>query len=163
MKVIVRKSDSVVIWGTDDNDAIVKVVDNNLVINDQVIATDVNESEYDLIEDNSITLIQPFFVGYVTYTKTWGAIIRLFTSSGKFNYTEEYNIWNLKTHNCLSVIKDEYFAKSENPIYSKEEREEFLKYSGYCSLLGNIQYLSPTFEYPCPPDELFPFYPQCSE
>lgn len=150
MKIIVRKSDTIVIWGTNNNDTIVEVIDNNLVIDGQVIATNVNESEYDLVEDSSVNLIEPFFVGNVVYY------------TGTFAYSTEYQLWNVKTHDCLQEIRGIYYIKSQDPQYSVEERQAFSDYYHELDVLINISHLPPTFEYPCPPDESFPYYPSCS-
>lgn len=149
MKIIVRKSDNVVIYGTNDNNTTIEVIDNNLVINGDVIATNVNEGDYDLVTAEDENLPTPFYVGYTTY------------SSG-FSWSSEYSTWNLKTHDCLKTLESQYIAKSEDTSYSEAERIAFLSYVDECILAWETTYLPPTFEYPCPPDELFPFYPSCS-
>lgn len=151
MKIIVRKSDNVVIYGTDDNNTTIEVVDNNLVINGDVIATNVNESDYDLVTAEDEQLPTPFYVGYTTYIYSSG-----------FSWSADYSSWNLKTHDCLKTLESQYSAKSEDPSYSPEERSAFLDYVVQCIAAWNVIYIPPTFEYPCPPDETFPFYPSCS-
>jgi hypothetical protein len=149
MKIIVRKSDNVIIYGTNDNDTIIEVVDGNLLIDGQVIATDVKQEDYDLIESPLMNLIEPFFVGYILW-------------DDGFFYTQEYIDFNINAHRCLLQIQDVYYAKSTDPEYTPEERQSF---ADYCESLGvyiTQTYLEPTFMYPCPPDEIFPYYPPCS-
>lgn len=150
MKIITRKSDSVIIYGTNDNSTTIEVIDGNLLINGDVIATNVSESDYDLIENTGQDLRTPFYVGYMTYI------------NGVFNYSSSYIAWNSKTHNCLDILIYQYYQKSEDDSYSEYEREQFRTYAMELEPIVAIQYLEPTFEYPCPPDELFPFYPLCS-
>jgi hypothetical protein len=149
MKIIVRKSDNVVIYGTNNNDTTIEVVDNNLIIDGQVIATDVTEDNFELVSDPTINLISPFFVGYVAWI-------------GTFTYTEQYQLFNVKTHNCLQEVRSAYYLKSQDPNYSVEERTAFKEYEESLEPLINTTYLEPTFLYPCPPDEIFPYYPSCS-
>lgn len=149
MKIIIRKSDSVVIWGTDDNETIVELIDNNFVVNGQIVATDVDDSKYTLIEDINVVLIDPFFVGYVTY-------------NNEFQYTPEYIAWNNKTHNCLLQLTLEYDEKSEDIFYTDEERIAFAEYVQTLSYITLNEYIQPEFSYPTPPDEEFPFTPICS-
>ena len=151
MKIIVRKLDSIIIYGTNDNATTIDVVDNDLVIDGQVIATNVNEFDYDLIENTGQDLIEPFYVGYTTYT------------NGVFAYTESYLLFNTKTHNCLITLSEEYTVKANDPAYTDEERIAFEEYVQTLNVVSQSEYLQPVFEYPCPPDELFPFYPKCSE
>lgn len=150
MKIIVRTSDNVVIYGTNDNTTTIEVVNNNLLINGVVIATNVNESEYDLIEDYNQSLIEPFYVGSVVYY------------TGTFAYSTEFQLFLEKTHNCLSEVRDIYYLKSQDPQYSPEEKQSFIDYYTELDSINNIAILPPTFEYPTPPDEMFPYYPSCS-
>jgi hypothetical protein len=148
MKIIVRKSDNVVIYGTNNNDTSIEVIDNNLIIDGQIIATDVTEDNFELVSDPNIDLIDPFFVGYVAWI-------------GIFAYTEEYGKFNAKTHICLQEIRETYYLKSIDPKYTTEERESFVEYYTLLDEYVNTTYLDPTFSYPCPPDEVFPYYPPC--
>jgi hypothetical protein len=149
MKIIVRKIDSVIIYGTNDNNTTIEVVDNNLEVNGQIIATDVNEENFELVSDPNIDLIDPFFVGYVAWI-------------GIFAYTEEYGKFNAKTHSCLQEIREAYYLKSIDPKYTTRERQSFVEYYTLLDGLISTTYLEPTFSYPCPPDEIFPYYPSCS-
>lgn len=149
MKILIRKSDSVVIWGTDNNAIVVEVIDNGLYIDGQLIATNVNEQNFQLIEEDGVNLINPFFIGYTNY-------------QNGFNYTNEYIFWNNKTHNCLLELTFQYEAKSEDILYTDEERIAFSEYVTALNYAFELQYLQPTFSYPTPPDEQFPFVPTCS-
>jgi hypothetical protein len=149
MKIIVRKADNVVIYGTNNNDTTIEVIDNNLIIDGQVIATDVTEDNFELVSDPMINLISPFFVGYVAWI-------------GTFAYTEQYQLFNVKTHSCLQEVRGIYYLKSQDPQYTEEERQSFVEYYTILDGFINISHLEPTFLYPCPPDEIFPYYPPCS-
>jgi hypothetical protein len=149
MKIIVRKADNVVIYGTNNNDTTIEVIDNNLVIDGQITATDVSESNFELVLEPAINLINPFFVGYVAWI-------------GAFVYTEQYQLFNVKTHNCLQEVRGIYYLKSQDPQYTEEERQSFVDYYTLLDDTINIAYLDPTFSYPVPPDEIFPYYPPCS-
>jgi hypothetical protein len=149
MKIIVRKSDSIIIWGTNNNDIVVEVINNNLVIDGQVIATNINQADYDLIESPVMNLIDPFFVGYTIW-------------DDGFFYSEEYQKFNAETHICLQEIREVYYLKSQDPQYTEQERQSFVDYYTLLDEIYNITYLDPTFSYPVPPDEIFPYYPPCS-
>lgn len=149
MKIIVRKADSVIIYGTNNNQTTIEVINNNLVINGQIIATNINENNFELVEDDTIDLINPFFVGYTAWL-------------GYFEYTEEYQNFNSKTSSCLQKIREEYYLKSQDSQYSDEEKQSFVEYYTLLDNILNIEYLEPTFSYPIPPDESFPYYPNCS-
>ena len=92
MKLIYRNTDSIIIWGTNDNETNVEVIDNNFVVNGSVVARGVDENNFTLVEDANVNLIDPFFVGYVLFV------------NGVFEYTNEYTLWNEKTHNCISSL-----------------------------------------------------------
>jgi hypothetical protein len=149
MKIIVRKSDSVVIWGTNNNNSVIEVIDNNLIIDGQVIVTDVNEDNFELVDQPTLNLLDPFFVGYVSWV-------------GYLTYTETYQEFNSTTKNCLQEVRNNYYLKSQDTTYTQEEKQSFTDYYTLIDEILNIEYLDPTFSYPCPPDENFPYYPPCS-
>jgi hypothetical protein len=149
MKIIVRKLDSVIIYGTNDNETNIEVIDNNFVVNGNIVATNVNEQNYDLIESPLQNLIDPFFVGYTIW-------------DDGFFYSQEYIDFNAKTHNCLQEVKDAYYLKSQDPQYSEEERQSFTDYCGVLDVEISVTYLNPAFVYPTPPDEMSPYIPSCS-
>ena len=136
MKLIIRKSDNVAIWGSDNNQTTVEVVDNKLVIDGVVIATGVDETNYTLVEEAERNLISPFFPGYVKY------------ESEILSYTQQYLNMNEKFHSCTSTVYLEY--QDSHPEYADE----------LLSIL-NIQYLEPSYQIPTPPDQDFPWYPNC--
>lgn len=150
MKLIYRNTDSIIIWGTNDNETNVEVIDNNFVVNGSVVARGVDENNFTLVEDANVNLIDPFFVGYVLFV------------NGVFEYTNEYTLWNEKTHNCISSLSVEYTDKSNDPQYTDEERAAFLEYVDALSLISSVEFIAPYFTYPTPPDEEFPYIPACS-
>ena len=149
MKVIYRNINSIVVWGTDDNSAQVQVVNNNFVVNGVVVVTNVNENEFSLVEDENATLCNPFFVGYATYI------------DGYLAPTESYLLWNDKQKTCIQEVRLEYYLKSQDPQYTEEERQSFVEYYTLLDEILNIEFLSPSWTFPCPPDEMFPYYPPC--
>lgn len=150
MKVILKKSDSVVIWGTGNNNTRVELLGNNFVVDGKIIATGVNASNYELIEKENEELPSSFFVGYLKYVE------------GVFSFTQKYTEFNNKTHNCLSQIKQEYLLKSESGDYNEEEKLSFKTYADEVGLLWSREFIEPEFVYPIPPDEMYPFIPVCS-
>jgi hypothetical protein len=149
MKIIVRKSDATIIWGTDNNNTEVVVSNNDLVIDGVVLATNVNSGEYELVSDTQSTLPSYFFVGYSVYVNE------------VVSPSDEYILWNNKIHDCISTVQQEYIAKSLDEKYTKEERDAFFDYNLSLEELLEIEYIEPSFTFPCPPDEIFPYYPPC--
>lgn len=150
MRIIVRDNDSIVIWGTNDNTTNVVVVNNQLRIDGKVVATNVQGNQYSLITVFDQVLIDPLYVGYVTY------------KDGSFAYTLEYTNWLANTKNCLSNLITEYNLKAQDPSYTDQERIAFLGYADLCKIFWEKPYLSPSFYYPTPPDQTFPFVPACA-
>jgi hypothetical protein len=149
MKIIYRNSDNIVIWGTNDNNIQVEVINNDFLVDGVVVAKNVNENQFSLLEDNNEVLSNPFFVGYVTYVNNY------------LTPTQSYLDWNLKIHNCITSVRNEYYNKSQNPEYSEKERASFVVYYSELDVIYNNTYIDPSWTFPCPPDEINPYYPPC--
>jgi hypothetical protein len=150
MKIILKKLDSVIVWGTNNNNTTVELIGDNFVVDGKIIATGVTASNYELIEKIDEELPSDFFVGYTEYKE------------GVFNHTQNYILFNTKTHNCLTEIKEIYLFKSEDSVYNEEERLSFKTYADELDLFLSRKFIEPQFVYPIPPDETYPFIPTCS-
>jgi len=149
MKIIFRKSNNIVIWGTDNNSTQAELVDGNFIVDGQVVARGVNADNFELVEDLNSSLCTPFFVGYASYV------------DGYLAPTEEYYSWNGKQKTCIQEVRLEYYLKSQDTQYTDEERQAFVDYYTLLDELNQTEFLDPTFSYPVPPDETFPYIPSC--
>ena len=149
MKIIIRNSDKVLFWGTNNNNCEIEFTDNKFIVDGKVVLTNIKQTEYELIEDSAKQIPEDAFVGYVTYTNV-------------FEFTDEYLAFNTKTHNCLSTLRDEYYLKSQDDSYGEEERQNFSDYCGLLDIEKQVEHINPSFTYPIPPDSEFPFIPACS-
>lgn len=146
MKILRKKETNIVIFGTNNNNAQI-VIDGPYITIDSVRIYGL--TDYDIIEDNSIQLPNPFFVGYQTFV------------DGVFEFTPNYLAWNTKAFPCIKSVQDEYVAKSKDPVYSQQERDSFAEYASSLDPIFNITYIDPGFQVPIPPDEDYVWQPAC--
>lgn len=149
MKLLVNKTNNYIFWATDNNETSVVFVDDLFKVNDVVVSTGFNKEDYFFIEEDNQNLPEDFFLGQMLYV------------DGIFSFTQNYLAWNTNIHSCIESIKFEYLAKSENTEFSEEERTSFLNYSEELGVIQNTQYLNPTWQFPTPPDEIYPYTPSC--
>ena len=149
MRILVRKRDNIVIYGTNDNSVSITVSGSKLTIGSFVIKGYTPE-DFDIIEDDSATLIDPFFSGYVQYVE------------GEMSLTSEYYDYNSRVKSCIANVVEEYQNKSNDESYSSEERADFLQYSqDLDAYLQSITHVSPSYTFDTPPGEIFPWKPNC--
>lgn len=148
MKLIVRNRDNNVIYGT-DNDSVSIVIDGTTLHIGDFSIHNYKESDFTIVEDSSSNLIDPFFPGYVLYI------------DGEMAYTDEYIDFNTSIHSCINSIADEYLVKSQDESYTADERQAFSDYSDILDEDLLIQYISPSYNFETPPDEMFPWSPAC--
>jgi len=149
MRILVRKRDNMVIYGTNDNSVSITVSESKLTIGSFVVKGYTPE-DFDIIEDDSATLIDPFFSGYVQYIE------------GEMSLTSEYADYNSRVKSCMGTVVQEYLDKSNDESYSSEERADFLQYSqDLDAYLQSTTHVPPSYTFDTPPGEIFPWQPSC--
>jgi len=147
MKIIVRKRDNNVIYGTDDNSVNITMDGSTLSIGSFKIKN-YTPSDFFLVEDDSVNLINPFFSGYVEY------------NNAELSLTNTYTEYNTNIKIIINNIINEYTEKSSDDSYSSEERAEFLEYAQDLeTYLEDTTYVPPSYIFKTPPDQLYPWYP----
>jgi hypothetical protein len=136
MKIIIRNTENIAIWGTDINETTIKVEGGKFIVDGNIVAINIQENSYVLIENPNQNLPNPFYPGYVKY------------EDETFSYTEQYLNFNQKVHSCIQEVYNSYL-------------ESFPEYAEVLYSILQREFIEPSFQIPCPPDELFPYYPPC--
>lgn len=136
MKIITRNTENIVIWGTDNNETTIEIIDTNFVVDGIIVARNVQENNYVVIEKPELQLPTPFYPGFVKY------------EDETFSYTEQYLNFNQKVHSCIEQVYNLYL-------------ESFPEYAEVLYSTMQQVFIEPSYQIPCPPDQEYPWYPSC--